>query len=352
MSKSSALNAAQKRLGVMLPKSYRTAWERHSFAALDEPRLFLPDELCWLEEHPVGKNLRPNMRGVVIGEDIGGNPLLLRCRGRGEGAYLDDAVYCLNHDGAEIEDVADDIEELLGVQQTSGPVATIVETAVIAPVDADTFMEALDAVLQRRGFGEPPAANDAREGDHLRAHLYAGTAEECLLWIHGAGASQLDVVRSLARTLRVPLEAHESVVRDQRLADHDDNFWARVRSVSVDAAATMQDVEPAVPVDEGASHGDAWETAATLTNELLFGHDALLDTPIRKLRYFRALQNDPLPARLRGLVVAIEEASAVTMTEIGGQKAIRIELPDGSRQISALSDDELDLLGQHVGLPE
>ncbi len=238
------------------------------------------------------------------------------------------------------------------MSETNGDdVVVIVQTAILFNAPPAAMAASLNTAFERRGWADRPA-EFRRGNEYVHIDVYDTVGEQRFLVIR-AESSLLGVVRSVARDLSVPLEAHEVQVREEVV--HSPNgdmlYWARIRSVEVTSDGTSTDIDGPFDLDDGgANHGDAWETADHLTFEMIDIRLRRHSELVTSLDFYRTPGADPLSPRLRNLVVLAEEAKSLCLTEVMGQKAVRIVFADGTTQMSVVSDEDLVQIQEYVSL--
>lgn len=355
MSVSERLDEIESGLGVELADSYRRAYRDYDFSNWECGRLYLPHELRWYEDHPLSEVTPLEGRGIVVGEDPGGNVYLLLADDEQPPVVVGPGVYHLDHDGNVLEQVADDMVELVsGVADTGadtgGEPETIIELLIAVEAPTSDARNALEAAMDARGFTEPPNEYDP---DATYVHVDIGSDDRrCLLWMRELGPDQpwLAVARSLAGSLETEVRAYQATVKDLpvQLSDGTEGHWARMRKVAVEADGAMRDLEVDFD-DEGADHGDPWETALNLVWMSAERDGLEMPDDRTECDFYRVADDDPLPERLRNIVVAAAEAHSITLSEVAGQQAVRLEFADG-KQLSTVSDEELTRLRNHIDI--
>ncbi len=219
-------------------------------------------------------------------------------------------------------------------------------TAIIFDGAAEGVETMLTSALERRGFSARAGQHDP-ESEHLRAELHVRDDRTHELTIQSE-ASMMELARFLAAELSIGLEVHQVEVRDKlvRSSAGDELYWASSRSEQVAPDGATRGLGDLLELEDGgANHGDLWETADfliwTVLEERLQGAGPT-GAVLRTLTFRRLPDDDDLSERLRNLVVLAGEAESVSLTEVMGQQAVRIVLPDGSTQMSVLSEEELE----------
>lgn len=217
-------------------------------------------------------------------------------------------------------------------------------TAFAVTATLDEFTSALREALEARGYGPPPVAFD-RGGEYLDIAI-GGVGGPSLVASLPAG-DVLWLARRLATLLARPVRACSVMLRAEpvKAATNEWEFPVTPRVVDIGSDGVMADREPAF--DEAtANFGDLHETVSAVLWQLIDHPPGRTVT----MEYYRPAPPADLSARLMSLLGVIAESNTVELTEIAGQQAVRIELPDGSRQISVVTDDELAALRKHGGL--
>ncbi len=341
----SNLAAVQRRLGVELPESYVAALEDYGLAGVKAYKFYGLDELGWFTDHPLAVTVPYEGRALVIAEDAAGNAVVLLGFNVAGKPVLSDEVYLIDHEFGEPEELAMDLIELL--ERVGGApvveVETLWETAFDIAATRRKTVAALTDALQARGYSDALEQWDAG-GSFLRVSLFGDGP--VVLWVRTEEPT-LWLARRLAVLLKRPISAYEVAVRDEAVKDDNEEygFPFKARSLDVRPDGTMADRETGL-MREVANHGDAYETAMTILWDLVDRPDGTAET----LEFYRAAPPADLSPRLAGILTAIAESDSVGLTEVAGQQAVRIELPDGTRQLSVLTNAELATLRQHTDI--
>ncbi len=93
-------------------------------------------------------------------------------------------------------------------------------------------------------------------------------------------------------------------------------------------------------------HGDFSETASAILMAMVSEQEAY--SPVGEPRYTAYVLPPPrtsgLPPRLAELATLIQEAGKWSVQQVSGQTMVRLQLPDGSRRFSRVSEEELEQL--------
>lgn len=334
---------AEDRLGISLPQTYVEAIEDFGLSDTDNWRLRKPVDLEWFADHPLSKTITLKHEALIVGEAQVGDDLLVMLGFEVAGIpALSDELYRLSDDGVDPEPVALDLLHLLedGQALAMGRRETIFETAFEVRARAANVMDALTEALGGRGFESPPDDFDPR-GEYL--DVFVGESTPVLVAIRRGDLLWLG--RRLSSLLGTSTNAFTVVLEDE-MVEADDGEWeypVRTRSVSITKSGEMLDNDSRFR-GESANFGDPYETARAVMRELL-GRDLGRG---QVLEFYRPAPPEDLSARLVSLLGIMAEATNVSITEIAGQQAVRIELADGSVQMSVVSDEELAVLRERA----
>lgn len=339
------LSALEQRLGIALPESYR--WVIEEFGTpMSEPYVFYsPDDVSWFADHPRGVQqpapVTPPPGGcVVIGEEeLTGHPLVFLSFPVAGVPVLSDEVYVLRP-GEKPEEVALDFAELL----ESLGIALVqhdLSATAFRVRGVDDLTAHVEALLTGRGYLR--AVHGDEEGEHVFVSIFEQSG---VVWIRDLDTSWLWFGRLLSMRTRRVCDGWEVVVNPepQQFGDELKHAVTLRRKVRIDMRGELRDLEPG-HVDYGVAGSDAETTA----RDVLWALVGELDEQPHTVAYYLP----PRPAlspRLLALLTAITDAGAADLTEVAGQRAVRIELPDGTRQLSVVSDDELTALREHTDL--
>ena len=109
MKRQAEIARIEERLGVRLPEEYRAAWlADRSFTAVEAWQLRFPSELCWCADADIP--FLENIRGVLLGENIGGDALVYMLA---SDKQLSDKLHVVHHESGEAERLYQSFTDLL-----------------------------------------------------------------------------------------------------------------------------------------------------------------------------------------------------------------------------------------------
>ena len=227
-------------------------------------------------------------------------------------------------------------------------------TAVLFDEAVDDVEPLLTTALERRGFIVKTSHDESNlERVHITLKGYDDRTRNLRLT---SEVSMMGLARHLASELSAALQVHQVEVRDKLVetSGGSERYWASTRSEEVAADGSTRGLGEILDVDAiGADKGSSEDTAHYLLWALLEELPPRPDprrTDERTLEFVRPPDGDQLPERVRHVLVLAEEAEDVFLTEVMGQQAVRIVLPDGSKQMSVLSAEELEQFRTHFDL--
>ncbi|MBO6938694.1 MAG: hypothetical protein JJ863_27245 [Deltaproteobacteria bacterium] len=210
--------------------------------------------------------------------------------------------------------------------------------ALVAP-KRETLGAALDEALAELGLRQ--SGTGAKAG---RLYLRRGTDHVLLVYEWGDAALQA-LPRALARTLGEAVRLLELEVQESGGEEEVDARW--VDSVIEPTGQARVHDSSDEPV------GRSGDLAETLGNALWGWVEAevSLGEPVVSDQLDLERLPSELPARLQQLIREIRAAGAWSVTARDGKHTVRVELPDGGRRISILSDDDRRAVEAQDGLP-
>jgi hypothetical protein len=221
------------------------------------------------------------------------------------------------------------------------------------------LLKAFDTVVRTRGAvsEEEAQTRESLTGVMLEAAMHSFEVHGAWLVMETDHEVSLALVRELAAKLDRTLMVHTLQVREEvvEIQGSEDEWGYRnqYRSLDVRPDGAMIDREPPVESEYAAvAHGDVHETASAILWMMVTEQESF--SPIGEPRYVGYLMPPPrtagLPPRLAELATLIQEAGGFTIQEVGGQKMVRLQLPDGSRRFSRVSPEELEQLREATGI--
>lgn len=205
--------------------------------------------------------------------------------------------------------------------------------------------------LRERGWEGSPEVFDP-DGQYLRTEVLEHDDGSCWLYLHRSSSSQESLLRALASRRDEPLTIFEVII-DEEAAKNGRDHGEALEGTSMRITPEGARREPSDLVDVGElvmqSGSDFHEKphlAARSAVEEIAGPSGSAGT--WRAEFYR---DDEHSERLRDLISDMQRADEYSLDELHGQQMVRFELPDGTRRMSAVTDDELDVLSAEVGDP-
>ena len=227
------------------------------------------------------------------------------------------------------------------------------QCAITCPVAREKLLGQVRELFEEEGFEESPEVYDPT-GEYVLARVVGSEDENSCVQIFEQGSSCVDVARSLSLLLGEKVVFHEVTVKDEPDAKAED--WAAVMVVAIWPDGSAMDVPPELHLEQPISGLDRYKASRKLLRALV--DPRIVEHPSAKkpleLWLYREApddeEEDEIEPRLRALVDDIGIANNVTMTDIGGRPALRMELPDGTTRMSVVSASDLEVINQMTGL--
>lgn len=226
-----------------------------------------------------------------------------------------------------------------------------------ADVAPKKLLEAFDSVVRARGGCPEDEADDNTPGLWVEARLHAFEVHGAWLTMETEHELSLALARELAAEVKKTITAHVLAVHEE-VIEHDDSeesfgYRNQYRSLDVRPDGSMVDREPGVDPDYATiAHGDFHATAHAILWMMVTEQEAY--SPIGEPRFIAYRLPPPrtagLPPRLAELAARISEAGKFSVQQMSGQTMLRLQLPDGSRRFSRVSDEELEQLRAATGI--
>ncbi len=217
--------------------------------------------------------------------------------------------------------------------------------------------KAFDTVVRTRGGRPEDGAEGMVDGIWVEAELHAFEVHGAWVVMRTGQELPLSLARELAAKTDKTLVAHVLRIRQEVVelgkGEDEQGFRNQYRSLEVQPDGAMRDLEPTVDHDFAArAHGDFEATAQAILFAMVSEQDAFtpLGEPKHVAYVLPAPHTSELPPRLAELVTLIQEAGAWSTQEVGGQKMVRLTLPDGSRRFSRVDADELAQIREVTGI--
>lgn len=220
-----------------------------------------------------------------------------------------------------------------------------------ADVAPRQLTKAFDTVVRARGGRPEEEAEGLMDGIWVEAALHSFEVHGAWVTMETEHELPLSLARELAGKVGKTITVHVLRTREEvvELQGSEDEWGYRnqYRSLEVRPDGTMRDREPTVDPDYAAvNHGDFHETASAILMAMVTEQEAY--SPVGEPRYTSYVLPPPrtsgLPPRLAELATLIQEAGKWSVQQVGGQTMVRLQLPDGSRRFSRVSDEELEQL--------
>lgn len=226
-----------------------------------------------------------------------------------------------------------------------------------ADVAPRQLSKAFDTVVRTRGGRPEEDAEGLMDGIWVEAALHSFEVHGAWLVMETEHELPLSLARELANKTGKTLTVHTLQIREEvvEIKGSEDEWGYRnqYRSLEVKPDGTMRDREPPIDAEYAAkSHGDFHETAGAILWAMVTEQEAY--SPIGEPRYVSYVLPPPrtsgLPPRLAELATLIQEAGTWSVQQVSGQTMVRLQLPDGSRRFSRVSDEELAQLKETTGI--
>ena len=208
----------------------------------------------------------------------------------------------------------------------------------------DGLVEAMDD----RGW-EVSSENFDSEEAYLRSEIVPHADGTCWLYLNRCENPQESLLRALAAERDEPLTVFEVVIDDT--AGEGD----RGRATS----ATAFQITPEGDRRESDGLFDIEKLVSEPVSDHYYKPHLAVKAAVREVageedgRAWRGgfRRDNTYSERLLDLISDVSRAEAYSLEEMHGQRMVRCELPDGSKRMSAVNDEELEALTREVGEP-
>lgn len=219
------------------------------------------------------------------------------------------------------------------------------------------LQKAFDTVVRTRG-GRPEAeAEGMLDGIWVEAALHSFEVHGAWVTMETQQPLPLSLARELASKVGKAITVHTLTVREEVVdVKGSEDQWGyrnQYRSLEVKPDGAVRDLESPIDPDYAAvNHGDFEETANAILWAMVTEQDSY--SAIGEPRYVAYVLPPPrtsgLPPRMAELATLIQESGSWSVQSVGGQTMVRLQLPDGSRRFSRVTDEELAQLREATGI--
>lgn len=230
------------------------------------------------------------------------------------------------------------------------------QSAITCDAPPEQLAEHFRELLENADYVEAPEVYDPT-GEYILARVYGDPSVGCSLQIYDQGASCLPIARTMAVLVGKEVLFHEVTVEGEPGKDKLDHKWARVMVVEVCPNGATRDVPPEAHIDEPLNGMDRYKASRRLLRGLVDPKIAKHPSEPIEIWMYREIEvfeeeeeEEQIQPRLKALIDDVAQALSVSMTEIGGQPALKLELPDGTRRFSVVSVQDLDIIRQATGV--
>lgn len=224
--------------------------------------------------------------------------------------------------------------------------------AMGVPLSLDDAADAFRDYMHEAGWEAPPEEYDW-EGDYIRATAMDYGKHGRWIYVEELPEPRLEIARKFAEAIKAPVEVRQVSVRERSRGDT--NFSIKSRTIEFTAVGESKDLDFALPdspeIEEG--FGDLYETAAALLG--LMVHKNVIEPvgdpiPLVFYRPEPEEDDDGIDPRIKKLAEEIKGSGSWEIVDMMGQQMLRVELSDGTRQMSRVDDDEIELLKELSGV--
>jgi hypothetical protein len=219
------------------------------------------------------------------------------------------------------------------------------------------LQKAFDTVVRTRG-GRPEAeAEGMLDGIWVEAAMHTFEVHGAWVTMETQHELPMSLARELAAKVGKSITVHTLVAREEVVdvkgSEDEWGYRNQYRSLEVAPDGVVSALEPPIDADYAAvNHGDFEETANAILWAMVTEQDAY--SPLGEPRYVAYVLPPPrtsgLPPRMAELATLIHESGAWTVQNVAGQTMVRLQLPDGSRRFSRVTDEELAQLREATGI--
>lgn len=220
----------------------------------------------------------------------------------------------------------------------------------VTGLDLGETEDAFLGYLADEGWEIPPESYDW-EGEYIRGSIVDYGDHGCWVFLEELEKPRPKLARGFAATLDAPLDLRQVEVTEKYAggeASYD--IKRRAQKFEADGESSELDVHDDPRDDDG--YGDLYETAGAVLGRMVHEDSWSPVGPAKPLQMYRPepQDEDGLDPRLAEIADNLRSAGSCELIEMSGQQMLRFELPDGTRQMSRVTDEELQTLVETTGV--
>ncbi len=217
-------------------------------------------------------------------------------------------------------------------------------------LDLDETVEAFREFLVGEGWEEPPDSYDW-EGDYLRGTIVDYGDHGRWIFLEELESPRLKLAKKFAQSLSEPLRVYQVVVTE-RYSKGEANFDIDRRALQISPSGEVRDLDVYDFPEDAEGHGDLYETARAVLGGMVHeeSHSPVARPETLMMYKPEVEEESALDPRLRELADDLLQAGSCEIVEMAGQQMLRFELPDGTRQMSRVTPEELETLVEVTGV--
>lgn len=227
------------------------------------------------------------------------------------------------------------------------------QCAITCKVPREASCEQLRELLEDSGYEDSPEVYDPT-GEYVLARVYGDEEVGTCIQIYDQPVTYLPFAQSLAVLFGRPVVFHELTVTGEPGSDD----WAKVMVLSISPDGGQEDVPPSLNLEKPIEGLDRYKASRRLLRALIDpAIDGHPDKPAELWMYreveefIEEEEEEPaISPRLQAIIDDVGRANAVSLTDLYGKTALKMELPDGTNRMSVVSDDDLAVIRQETGV--
>jgi hypothetical protein len=217
-------------------------------------------------------------------------------------------------------------------------------------LDLDETVEAFREFLVGEGWEEPPDSYDW-EGDYLRGTIVDYGDHGRWIFLEELESPRLKLAKKFAQSLSEPVRVYQVQVTE-RYSKGEANYSIDRRALEITPDGDLRDLDVHEDPGDDEGYGDLYETAGAVLGRMVHEEIHSPVAPAQMLAMYlpEVEDEDALDPRIRELADDLLQAGTYELVEMSGQQMLRFELPDGTRQMSRVTPEELETLVEVTGV--